>query len=556
MELKPGASLQDGKYKITRVLGTGGFGITYLAQMKTIAQGQLGNITGYANVAIKEFFMKSCCNRDGVSSGVSYTNEVTKETFSIFRNKFEKEARILAKLQHPGIVPVLEIFQENGTSYYVMEYITGQSINQMLDENGVFEIDTALKYINHVGAALQHVHAQKFLHLDVKPDNILVRANGEPVLIDFGGAKHFTDEGDTESTTTPPVHSDGYSPIEVYSGVSTFMPEADVYALAATFYKMITGIRPASAMSLRDKPLKFNENIPEHIQYAIRTAMQVLPENRFNSVQDFLDYANGVKPIPGASSQPESANDDENTRLLNLKEDERTEYIPKVNRVLPGQPDNEETVINDSTNDDEATRIVPPEPTPSQTPESPLPPLPDATPLPPKPKKKGKLGFFIGLIIVVLLVGAGAFFGTKYITEERNEPTNLLADSLGISKEDLKDSCEHTVDTIVYKNFQGRDNFRKNLTAYADSMDGYKVDACDKMYKNYETALSLCAEGKHPSLHSEITHDDIVFMCQQMSQYGEYWKKQCTEMGETAEAGSYGKLSETWKAREQKLKKK
>ena len=145
MELKPGASLQDGKYKITRVLGTGGFGITYLAQMKTIAQGQLGNITGYANVAIKEFFMKSCCNRDGVSSGVSYTNEVTKETFSIFRNKFEKEARILAKLQHPGIVPVLEIFQENGTSYYVMEYITGQSINQMLDENGVFEIDTALK---------------------------------------------------------------------------------------------------------------------------------------------------------------------------------------------------------------------------------------------------------------------------------------------------------------------------------------------------------------------------------------------------------------------------
>ena len=436
MELKPGASLQDGKYKITRVLGTGGFGITYLAQMKTIAQGQLGNITGYANVAIKEFFMKSCCNRDGVSSGVSYTNEVTKETFSIFRNKFEKEARILAKLQHPGIVPVLEIFQENGTSYYVMEYITGQSINQMLDENGVFEIDTALKYINHVGAALQHVHAQKFLHLDVKPDNILVRANGEPVLIDFGGAKHFTDEGDTESTTTPPVHSDGYSPIEVYSGVSTFMPEADVYALAATFYKMITGIRPASAMSLRDKPLKFNENIPEHIQYAIRTAMQVLPENRFNSVQDFLDYANGVKPIPGASSLPESANDDENTRLLNLKEDERTEYIPKVNRVLPGQPDNEDTVINDSTNDDEATRIVPPEPTPSQTPESPLPPLPGATPLPPKPKKKGKSGFIIGLIIVVLLVGAGAFFGTKYITEERNEPTNLLADSLGISKED------------------------------------------------------------------------------------------------------------------------
>lgn len=554
MELKPGASLQDGKYKITHVLGTGGFGITYLAQMKTIAQGQLGNITGYANVAIKEFFMKSCCNRDGASRGVSYTNEATKDTYTIFRSKFEKEARILAKLQHPGIVPVLEIFQENGTSYYVMEYITGQSINQILDENGVFDIDTALKYINHVGAALQHVHAQKYLHLDVKPDNILVRANGEPVLIDFGGAKHFTEEGDTESTTTPPVHSDGYSPIEVYSGVTTFMPEADVYALAATFYKMITGIRPASAMSLREKPLKFNENIPEHIQYAICTAMQVLPENRFKSVQDFLDYANGVKPVPSASIT-ENNQGNEETRLLDPKDGERTEYIPKVNRVLPGQQDSEETVISTGDNADEATKIVPSQPTPPPTPVPPS--LSESTQLPKsQPKKKGKAGLIIGLIIVMLLIGVGAFFGVKHFTEVRNEPANQLADSLGISKQDLKDSCEHTVDTIIYKNFQGRDNFRKNLTAYADSMDGYKVDACDKVYKNYETALSICPEGKQPSLHSDLTHDDIIFMCQQMTKYGEYWKQQCTEMGETVEANSYGKLSETWKAREQKLKKK
>lgn len=560
MDLKPGASLQDGKYKITNVLGTGGFGITYLAQMKTIAKGPLGDITGYANVAIKEFFMKACCNRDGASNSVSYTNEVTKETFSIFRRKFEKEARILAQLKHPGIVPVLEIFQEYGTSYYVMEYITGRSINQLLDENGVFDVATALKYINHIGAALQHVHAQKYLHLDVKPDNILVRANGEPVLIDFGGAKHFTEEGDTESTTTPPVHSDGYSPIEVYSGVASFMPESDVYSLAATFYKMITGIRPASAMELRKNPLKFNDCIPAHIQYAIRMAMQVLPENRLKTVQEFLDYANGNTPIP-ASAQTAGGKEKEETKLINPADGERTVYIPKVNKVLPGQDTSEETMINPpAVGESEDTELTP---ATGQVPPM-APPLPSSSDpvtgpgVPPpssKPKqKKKKTGFIIGLIVAMLAIGGGAFFGVKHLTKEHNEPTNLLADSLGISKEELKDSCECTVDTIVYKNFQGRDNFRACLTAYADSMDGFKVDACEKIFKNYETAYSICAEGKLPSLHSGITHDDIIFMCQKMSEYGSYWKQQCTEMGDTTEANNYANLGKAWKAREGKLK--
>lgn len=557
MELKAGATLQDGKYKITNVLGTGGFGITYLAQMKTIATGQLGDITGYANVAIKEFFMKTCCNRDGCSNSVSYTNEVTKETFSIFRRKFEKEARILAQLKHPGIVPVLEIFQEYGTSYYVMEYITGRSINQLLDEKGVFDIETALKYINHIGAALQHVHAQKFLHLDVKPDNILVRANGEPVLIDFGGAKHFTEEGDTESTTTPPVHSDGYSPIEVYSGVSTFMPEADVYSLAATFYKMITGIRPASAMELRKNPLKFNDSIPAHIQYAIRMAMQVLPENRLRSVQEFLDYANGNKPIPSATPIA-AAKDKEDTQLLNPADGERTVYIPKVNKVLPGQEGLEDTMVGSPVQDgDESTEISPDG---AQVP--PLPPAETSSatannaatrPIPVKSKKKIS-GFIIGLVCAMLLIGVGAFFGVRYFTEQHNDPTNLLADSLGISKKDLKDSCEFTIDTIVYRNYHGSENFRLNLKAYADSMDGYKVDACEKIYKNYETAFNLCEKGKLPSMHSGVTHEDILLMCQKMSEYGNYWKQQCIDMGDKAEADNYAKLGEAWKLRGQKLK--
>lgn len=546
MELSKGTTLQDGKYRIVDVLGVGGFGITYLAQMKTVAQGALGSIDSYSNVAIKEFFMKTCCNRNGSTSAVSSSTEANEETFAIFRKKFEKEARILARLKYPGIVPVLEIFQENGTSYYVMEFISGRSINQLLDEKGVFDIPTALRYINKVGEALSHVHAQNYLHLDIKPDNILVRANGDPVLIDFGGAKHFTDSGATESTTTPPVHSEGYSPMEVYSGISSFVPEADVYALAATFYKMITGIRPPQALELSRNPLKFNDTVPENIRYAITMAMQVLPENRTKTVKEFLGYANGTLPIPGRKPAPSNEdtivgkgpladNNDEQTIVVEPGMGGKRGGIPEVNKEIPadGLPP-----IPEAGN--EAPNAAKPGSRADQSAPNADQSAPNANSQA-KPKKKS---YFVPIIIVVAIVAAAAgFYLFSHLPGESSSSNRKAIDSL-----------EVRVDSIVFYNFGGKERFISNLKAYADSMDGYKVDACENIYADYEKAFRMCQEkDRLPSLHSGISHDNILYMCDQMSQYASYWQQQCTEMGDQGEAASYAKLSATWKERKETL---
>jgi len=538
MELSKGTTLQNGKYRIVEVLGVGGFGITYLAQMRTVAQGELGAIESYSNVAIKEFFMKSCCNRDRATSSVSSSTATNLETFNIFRKKFEKEARILARLKNPGIVPVLEIFQENGTSYYVMEFIAGRSINQLLDEKGVFDIPVALRYINSVGEALKHVHNQKFLHLDVKPDNILVRGNGEPVLIDFGGAKHFTEDGDTESTTTPPVHSDGYSPIEVYSGISSFAPEADVYALAATFYKMITGIRPAKATDLKKHPLKFGDNVPVHIREAIVQAMQVLPENRLKSVDEFLSIANGNSESLIIS---EPAHEDEVTQFLHPADGEGGSGIPPINREIPGG--------NAGSDDNgEDTQFMGNTVTKKNV-VSPDDPHTGPGPFPETPKKKSR---FVPIIIIAAILGCALGFGGFYFMGKKH--ISAVADSTGLSDAQLCEQLELQIDTIVFNNFGGKDRFLANLNACTDSMDGYKVDACEKVYQAYEKAMGLCDADAKPSLHSGITHENLVYMCGQMRVFADYWKQQCVDMGETAEADNYARLSATWKQREDKLK--
>lgn len=427
---------------------------------------------------------------------------------------------------------MLEIFQENGTSYYVMEFISGRSINQLLDEKGVFDIPVALRYINSVGEALKHVHSHKYLHLDVKPDNILVRGNGEPVLIDFGGAKHFTEDGDTESTTTPPVHSDGYSPMEVYTGISSFAPEADVYALAATFYKMITGIRPAKALDLSRHPLQFGANVPPTIREAIVQAMQVLPENRLKSVKEFLDLAN----------RRTRTDDGEGTKVKDFSDD-TVPVFPEVNKHIPGGSassggSGEDTVFMGSTDSGAGIR-------PSVDPST----GPDA--FQPIPKKNKKSHFALIVVLVAVLAGALGFGVFYYIGHDKSVAP---ADSTGLSDAQLCEQLELQIDTIVFNNFGGKDRFMANLKACADSMDGYKVDACEKVYQAYERAMGLCEEGARPSLHSGITHENLVYMCGQMHVFADYWKQQCEEMGEATEADNYAKLSATWKQREEKLK--
>lgn len=282
--LQPNTLLQGGKYRIERVLGQGGFGITYLAIQDILDR----------KVAIKEFFFRDYCERDSDTSHVKLGTQSNKETVERFLNKFIKEARTISALHHPAIIPIYDIFRENGTAYYVMEYIEGESLGDMVKRRGSLPEAEALSYIRSVGDALTYIHQRNINHLDIKPSNIMLRRyDNQVVLIDFGVAKQY-DEQTMEGTTTTPVGiSHGYSPAEQYrrNGVQTFSPQSDVYALGATLYKLLSGKTPPEATEIPDIGLPVEilrqKGVSETVINAIVKAM--LPRSsRTQSVSEFL----------------------------------------------------------------------------------------------------------------------------------------------------------------------------------------------------------------------------------------------------------------------------
>ena len=205
-ELRQGTPLQGGKYIIKRVLGQGGFGITYLAEQVSLGR----------DVAIKEFFMKDSCARDDTSFEVSVPTTGSAVQVEKYRKKFLKEARTLAGLSHPNIIGVIDVFEENGTVYYSMPFLPGGSIKELVNKRGKLSETDAMSYARQVAEALQYMHQEcRICHYDVKPDNILLDRKGNAVLIDFGISKNYDTQGN-ETSTTPVGMSEGYAPIEQY----------------------------------------------------------------------------------------------------------------------------------------------------------------------------------------------------------------------------------------------------------------------------------------------------------------------------------------------------
>lgn len=244
--LKKGQKLRRGKYRIERILGSGSFGITYLATAKFTTQGNLGEMEVEGKVAIKEFFMSEVNARKEDGSTVEGSSG---SVFTNYRKKFRKEAENLSKLKHPNIVEVFDVFDENNTTYYVMKFLEGQNLDDYIKLNGHLTEREAISIINEVGSALVYMHSTKMLHLDIKPKNIMRTADGSYFLIDFGLSKQFTDSGEPESSTSIGLGTPGYAPIEQteYKKDGSFPATLDVYALAATMFKMLTGERPPEA---------------------------------------------------------------------------------------------------------------------------------------------------------------------------------------------------------------------------------------------------------------------------------------------------------------------
>ena len=297
--LPPGTVLKSENYTyhIEKVLGQGAFGITYLVNTNVSMQGKLGTIHTGVKVALKEFFMHKDMKREG-----GELIELSSESkVKIYADKFRREAQKLASLTHPNIVRVLEVFEANNTIYYSMEYLQGGSLNDYVNKKGGLPEREAIKCIRQIGSALLYLHTNKMLHLDVKPANIMRSdSTGTLKLIDFGLAKRYVANGDPESSANLGFGTQGYAPLEQADGnnEAEFSPSIDVYALGATYYKLLTARVPDSAVEVLNHGLTtihlVKKNVSQKSIDAIRAAMQPVKANRLPSVSAFLDMLPSV----------------------------------------------------------------------------------------------------------------------------------------------------------------------------------------------------------------------------------------------------------------------
>lgn len=273
----------NGRYRVCRSLGQGGFGITYLAEDELLGQ----------KIVIKEYF-PACFARRAEDGSIRITEETDRVAFTEGRNRFLREARILTSLLDvSGVVKAWNYFQENQTAYLVMEYVQGISLRSWLEQNGeVASLDEALEMLRPVVSALASIHKKGLLHRDITPDNLMVGANGTVKLLDFGSARSYLREKDSEMTQTVLLKS-GYAPPEQYDGKSVQGPWTDIYALSATLYEMITGCMPDDALQrqIRDEllePSVYGARItPEQEEHLLKRGLALDERERYTSVREF-----------------------------------------------------------------------------------------------------------------------------------------------------------------------------------------------------------------------------------------------------------------------------
>jgi len=264
--------------------------VTYLAEQ----------VMAKRRVCIKEFFPKNYYKRDGDTGALTLSSDGFAESMNKFKAKFIKEAQTIATLNHANIIPIHDVFEENNTAYYVMDYIEGESLSDIVKRGGAMSERDAVAYIKQVASALEHIHEQQIMHLDVKPGNIMVREEDRrAILIDFGLSKHYDATSGEATSTTPVGVSHGYAPMEQYQdgGVSTFSPETDIYSLGATLYFLVTGNVPPQATVVAEHGLPYLDNLSSNIRETIARSMSYLRKDRPHTIKDFLALLDNKRPV-------------------------------------------------------------------------------------------------------------------------------------------------------------------------------------------------------------------------------------------------------------------
>jgi len=327
--LKPGTLLIQGKYRIEKVLGQGGFGITYKATCVPTA----------ASVAIKELWPENAA-RQGNTVIWPFSIPPIEQQKQI--TKFQQEASNLKKCVHPNIVKVYDCFQEFNSSYMVMELLSGKSLDKILQAEGPLDENRVKNYFLQLAESLKVIHAHNLLHRDIKPENIIIVDTNRPVLIDFGAAREFI-TGQTGDMTR--ILTAEYAPYEQYLQTAKRSPATDFYALSASMYELLTGELPVTSaerayrLSSQDcdpltSPRKFRTGLSILIEKIILTGMQFRVEDRFQTADELIDALKGkfISPVQ--------------KRAHNLvKEGKLSEAIKIYQKLLNSEPDNGEVAV-------------------------------------------------------------------------------------------------------------------------------------------------------------------------------------------------------------------
>ena len=418
--LQPGTMLRGGTYRVERQLSSGGFGNTYVVT----------NVSFDETFAMKEFFMKDINMREGATVTVSIPDN--RSTFDTQRNKFLKEARRLRKLKNDHIVGVHDLFEENGTTYYVMDFIDGESLNARLKRTGQpLSEEEVRRILPQLLDALETIHQQGIWHLDLKPGNIMMTKEGKALLIDFGASKQMT-PGEGVTTSSGLCYTPGYAPIEqIEQNIDKFGPWTDIYSLGATLYNLLSRNSlpsPTELMDMGESALQYPPTVSPQMRQLIFRMMQTSRMQRPQSVAEVRQLLNGKSSVA-----------------------EETVAVPAT-------PKNEETQVVTPPSVPKP-KVTPPPPAapPKNIPPAPKPETRKPAPVYMEPKKSRPIWPFIAAaaVLLVLVLGAGGFFLSRALTSDKaavvettpnDEPTTKteLEPLASVTPEPANDSPEAT----------------------------------------------------------------------------------------------------------------
>ena len=341
--LKVGTLLNHAKYRIEQYLASGGFGNTYEGV----------NVSLDKKCAIKEFFLKGVVLRDEHTSQVFITHPDNKKAFNSQKEKFTKEARRLSRLDNSHIVRVFDFFEENGTAYYVMDYIEGESLRELQKRTGkaLTEQET-LSVLTQMLDALKSIHEAGLLHMDIKPANIMIDNKGKCTLIDFGASKQPS-VSDGATTSSAMAYTPGFAPTEQIGGSSDrWGPWTDFYALGATLYNLLTNKNPANLDIEVDgaDAFKFPPNVSDSMRSLIQWLMTPKRTERPQNVDAIRHCLNQLELNVGRplsikeGNQPMAGNQPAGELIPEPKEstaDAESTEIESAEVAEPAEPKNE-----------------------------------------------------------------------------------------------------------------------------------------------------------------------------------------------------------------------